>query len=284
MAHWWQHLKATLGIHRVDNISIDSLEKKLLAADFGTQLTQHILETWRKDLQKSVSHSPEMHRASLEKILSELLNYPLPPFKKGQCITLWGINGVGKTTTAAKIAFKLQNDGYSVLLGACDTFRAAASEQLSIWAQRIGCGIVKQHPPADSASVAFDTLSAQKNRQIDFSVLDTAGRIHHNQSLQQQSQKILRVLQKIDPTAPHHRILILDAHLGQNSLSQAEHFHAAVQLTGIIITKWDGGAKAGFIAQIGHTLQLPIYYIGSGEHIESLESFDLHKFINKLLA
>lgn len=284
MVHWWHYLKAGLGLNRVNALSIETLKNTLLSADFGTELTHIICSSWQKILEKNSHHDEQQRYDALKKTLAQLLEHPLTPILPGQCITLWGVNGVGKTTTVAKIAHKLTQDGHSVILGACDTFRAAASEQLTVWAERLNCAIVKQTPPADSASVAFDTLHAQKNRHIDFSILDTAGRMHHNLSLQQQSQKIIRVLQKIDPLAPHHKWLVLDAHLGQNSLSQAHHFHEALSLTGLIVTKWDGSAKAGFLAQIGHTLKLPIYFIGTGETITSLEAFDLDQYIDKILA
>lgn len=284
MSNWWQSIKATLGFNHVNAINTATLESSLLNADFGTQLTKELLLMWNDILKNSTDHHDHTFKLAFKEVLDRTMTHPIPPTQPGDFISLWGVNGVGKTTTAAKLAYHYQQQGHSVMLAACDTFRAAASEQLAIWAERIHCDIVQQGHNADPASVAFDALSAQKNRQIDFCIADTAGRMHHNTPLQQQSQKIIRVLQKQDPHAPQHRWLVLDAHLGQNSLEQAKHFHASVNLNGLIVSKWDGSAKAGVLARIVRELQIPILFIGTGEHLTDLETFDSNKYIDKIFG
>lgn len=284
MKNWWQSIKAGLGFNHVDFNDTEALKKALLLADFGTLLTNDIIERWSSSLKGSTQHDSSTFKETLSKILDQTMLLPHPIIEPGQFITLWGVNGVGKTTTAAKLAYHFKNQGSSVLLAACDTFRAAATEQLAIWAQRVGCDIVRQGQNADPAAIAFDALSAQRSRKIDYCIADTAGRIHHSQQLQQQSQKIIRVLQKQDTNAPHHRWLVLDAHLGQNSLEQARHFHEAVVLNGLIVTKWDGSAKAGILAQIVSELKIPILFIGTGEGLTDLECFDSSKYVDKILA
>ena len=284
MKNLWKSLKASLGVNRIDQKNLKALELILLKADFGTSLSGIIIEAWQEILENNSQHAEEEIKEALKKVLSVYIEGPATDLTPGQFITLWGVNGVGKTTTTAKLAYRLQQQGHTVMLAACDTFRAAANAQLKIWAQRLDCPIVSQEHNADPASVAFDALQAQTSRKIDFCIADTAGRIHHNVSLQQQSQKILRVLKKLNTEAPHHRFLVLDAHLGQNSLEQARHFNEALELTGIIVSKWDGNAKAGFLAQIAYELHLPIYFIGTGESLEDLELFSLQKYIDKIMA
>lgn len=284
MSNWWKQIKAGLGLNHANVHDISDVETALLKADFGTNLTHIIISSLTSRLKNIAHHDDNSLKSSLKDVLDQMMNMPDTKFSKGQFITIWGVNGVGKTTTCAKLAYYFKQQNYSVSLAACDTFRAAATEQLNIWAERIGCDIVKQSQNADPASVAFDALSAQRSRGIDLCIADTAGRIHHNQPLQGQCQKIIRVLQKQDPLAPHHRLLVLDANLGQNSLEQARHFHEAIDISGLIITKLDGSAKAGILAQIVNELKLPILFIGTGENLSDIETFDSSKYIDKILS
>lgn len=281
---WWQYIKASVGINEVSYDTISDLEKILLYADFGVDLTNKILISLKETLKLYPQHDLSSIKLALCDILNGFIDLDKKPLQAGDFITLWGINGVGKTTCAAKLAYFLKTQGNSVLLAACDTFRAAACEQLVIWADRIGVDIIRHGENADPASVAFDAIVSQKKHLIDFCIADTAGRIHHNLPLQQQSQKIVRVLQKQDSNAPQHRWLVLDAHLGQNSLDQAQHFNDAVQLTGLIITKLDGSAKGGAIAKIVDQLNLPIYFVGTGENINDLSLFRVSEYVDRLFS
>jgi fused signal recognition particle receptor len=195
-----------------------------------------------------------------------------------------GVNGVGKTTTIGKLAKHLQNAGKKVMLAAGDTFRAAAVEQLNVWAERNQIPIISQQTGADSASVIFDALQAAKARGIDVLIADTAGRLHTKDNLMQELQKVKRVLAKIDPTAPHEVMLVIDAGTGQNALNQAEQFHQAVQLTGFALTKLDGTAKGGIIFAIAKKMGLPIRFIGVGEGIDDLRPFVAAEFVEALFA
>jgi len=193
-----------------------------------------------------------------------------------------GVNGVGKTTTIGKLAFNYKTAGKSVLIGAADTFRAAANEQLEIWAKRAGVSIIQQVHGADPAAVAFDTVKAAQTRGVDVVIIDTAGRLHTKVNLMEELKKIKRVMQKSIPNAPHEVLLVLDATTGQNAIQQAQQFDAAVGLTGLVLTKLDGTAKGGIIIAISRALKIPVRFIGVGEQIDDLQPFDAQNFINAL--
>jgi fused signal recognition particle receptor len=202
--------------------------------------------------------------------------------KKPFVILMVGVNGAGKTTTIGKLARRFQSEGKSVMLAAGDTFRAAAVEQLQVWGERNDVPVIAQHTGADSASVIFDALQAAKARGTDVLIADTAGRLHNNDNLMEELKKVVRVMGKIDPEAPHEVMLVLDAGTGQNALSQAKHFRESVGVTGITLTKLDGTAKGGIIFAVGQQLQLPIRFIGVGEQAEDLRPFEAGEFVRAL--
>mgnify|MGYP001316369900 CR=1 FL=1 len=260
----------------IENSNCDDLEDTLIEADFGVELSTKIVKEIKKqnDLAASLKNK-------LESILTPLISdFKIDTSKKPFVIILEGVNGSGKTTTVAKLAFLLQNKGLSVDIAACDTFRVAATEQLSAWASKLGCNIFKSDIPKDPASVAFEALS---NTQSDVLIIDTAGRLHNNTNLMNELSKIHRVVKKIDETAPHATILILDATTGQNLIDQVKKFQKAQPISGIIINKMDGGAKGGAIVRIADEFKLPIVGVGIGESEKDFESFSVDKFLKDLV-
>ena len=203
---------------------------------------------------------------------------------KPEVICLVGVNGSGKTTTSAKLGYLYQNAGYSLLLGACDTFRAAANEQIKHWADRLSIDIVTSQHGADSAAVAFDSLEAARSRSRDIVILDTAGRLHTKSNLMNELEKIHRVIQKQEPTAPHHSWLVVDGSLGSNSIEQARVFHKSFPLTGLIITKLDGTSRGGALVGIYRELKLPIYFVGLGEQADDLQPFSAVNYSNAIFG
>ena len=260
----------------IENSNCDDLEDTLIEADFGVELSTKIVKEIKKqnDLAASLKNK-------LESILTPLISdFKIDTSKKPFVIILEGVNGSGKTTTVAKLAFLLQNKGLSVDIAACDTFRVAATEQLSSWASKLGCNIFKSDTPKDPASVAFESLS---NTQSDVLIIDTAGRLHNNTNLMNELSKIHRVVKKIDETAPHATILILDATTGQNLIDQVKEFQKVQPISGIIINKMDGGAKGGAIVRIADEFKLPIVGVGIGESEKDFESFSVDKFLKDLV-
>ena len=278
-----------LGKKTIDAELLEELETVLLTADVGVAVTQHIINELTAQVARKQLNDPEALWSALQNQLAQLLQPCEKPLEittehKPYVILMVGVNGVGKTTTIGKLAKRLQNDGKKVMLAAGDTFRAAAVEQLDVWAERNQIPIISQQTGADSASVIFDALQAAKARGIDVLIADTAGRLHTKDNLMQELQKVKRVLGKIDPTAPHEVMLVLDAGTGQNALNQAEQFHQAVQLTGISLTKLDGTAKGGIIFAIAKKMNLPIRFIGVGEGIDDLRPFVAKEFVEALFA
>ena len=210
--------------------------------------------------------------------------FKLDPEKRPHVIMVVGVNGVGKTTTIGKLAYNYRNAGYKVLIGAADTFRAAANEQLEVWAERAGVEIVGQGQGADPAAVAYDTLKAAISRQADVVIIDTAGRLHNKSNLMEELRKMSRVMQKLAPTAPEEVFLVLDATTGQNAINQAKEFTRSVDVTGLVLTKLDGTAKGGVVIAIANTLNLPVRYIGVGERIDDLQPFDASEFASALFS
>lgn len=278
--------RGLFGGRKIDAASLEQLEEALYTADFGVETTTEILDeiraAYRKDPELKGKQAAEIGAA----VLSRVLNGAEGSFgtsdanarPKPTVIAMIGVNGSGKTTTTAKLAWMLKQDGKSVTVAACDTFRAAAVEQLKTWATRLDLDIVASHTGADAAAVAFDAMQAAKARGRDFLIVDTAGRLHTKSNLMEELAKIRRVLQKHDAEAPHHRWLVVDGSLGSNSIEQARVFHKQFGLTGLVVTKLDGTSRGGAIVGIWRELKLPIYFVGLGEKPEDLQPFSVENY------
>lgn len=273
------------GKKKLDDETLETLESILLKADVGIDTTQTILNNLTQQLSRQTIQDSEAVIATLKKQLTALLSphaKVLDINAKPSIFLMVGINGAGKTTSIAKMAHYYQQQGKQLMLAAGDTFRAAAIEQLQVWGERNNVPVIAQQNGADSASVIFDAVQAAKARGYDLLLADTAGRLHTQQNLMAELEKIKRVMKKQDENAPHETLLVVDAGIGQNALVQAEQFNEAVGLTGIILTKLDGTAKGGIIFAIADKLKLPIYFIGVGENIDDLKPFDAHEFVDAL--
>jgi len=285
--------KAIAGKSTVDEEVLDNLEEALVSADVGVDTTVQIIDR----IEKRVAKDKYLNTAELNKILQEEITgilvdasekqdysftseLPAKPF----VILVVGVNGVGKTTTIGKLAYNFKKAGKSVLLGAADTFRAAAVDQLTIWSERAGVPIVKQGMGSDPASVAFDTVQSAVARGTDVVIIDTAGRLHNKAHLMEELGKIRRVIQKHIPDAPHEVLLVLDGSTGQNALEQARHFTATTDVTALAITKLDGTAKGGVVLAIANQFRIPVKFIGVGEKMEDLLVFDKHEFVDSLFS
>ncbi len=271
------------GGRKIDAASIEELEEALITADFGVTTTNEILgeikDAYKKDASLKGQQAAAIGVAVLKRVLAGAEGrLEAAAAKPPVVIAMIGVNGSGKTTTTAKLAWMLKQDGKSVTVAACDTFRAAAVEQLKSWATRLNLDIVASHTGADSAAVAFDAWQAAKARGSDFLIIDTAGRLHTKSNLMEELAKIRRVLQKHDPAAPQHRWLVVDGSLGSNSIEQAKVFHKSFGLTGLIVTKLDGTSRGGAIVGIWRELKLPIYFIGLGEQPEDLQPFSVENY------
>ena len=278
-----------LGKKRIDDDLIEQLEDQLLMADVGIQATQQITEKLNASLSRRELDDESVIFQTLEQAMNEILqasDAPLQvdPGKKPFVILMVGINGAGKTTTIGKLAQKFKQQGLSVMLAAGDTFRAAAVEQLQTWGQRLDVPVIAQGSGADAASVIYDALQSAQSRGIDVLIADTAGRLHTQDNLMNELEKIQRVMRKLDPEAPHEAMLVLDAGTGQNALAQAQSFHQTLQLTGITLTKLDGTAKGGIVFSIAEQTRLPIRFIGVGETADDLRVFHAEEFTKALLA
>lgn len=276
-----------LGAKEIDEDLLEEIETLLLMADVGVEATSHIIETLTDKVERNQLKDPAALHEALKAELADLLEgveqpLELPTAKKPAVILMVGVNGVGKTTTIGKLAKRYQGEGKSVMLAAGDTFRAAAVEQLQVWGERNHVPVIAQHTGADSASVLYDALEAAKARDVDVLIADTAGRLQNKDNLMQELQKVIRVMQKLDPTAPHEVMLVLDAGTGQNAISQAQTFQEAVGVTGITLTKLDGTAKGGIIFAIAKKFGLPIRFIGVGEQIDDLRPFKAKEFVDAL--
>ena len=277
-----------LGAKEIDEQLFEELESRLLLADVGVEATLDIIDRLTRRVSRKELTRPEALREALKEELLELLRPCEKPLvttgHRPFVILMVGVNGVGKTTTIGKLARLYLNAGQSVMLAAGDTFRAAAVEQLQVWGERNAVPVVAQHTGADSASVIFDALDAARSREIDVLIADTAGRLHNKDNLMEELKKVVRVIGKLDPGAPHEVMLVLDAGTGQNALAQAETFQQWVGVSGIALTKLDGTAKGGIIFAIAKKLGLPIRYIGVGEAVEDLRPFEAEPFIDALFA
>ncbi|MDH0292701.1 signal recognition particle-docking protein FtsY [Pseudomonas sp. GD04087] len=276
-----------LGKKAIDDDLLDEIETRLLTADVGVEATTAIVQNLTKRVaRKELADSEALYKA-LQEELATLLRPVEQPLsitadKQPYVILVVGVNGVGKTTTIGKLAKKLQQDGKKVMLAAGDTFRAAAVEQLQVWGERNNIAVIAQHTGADSASVIFDAVQAAKARGVDVLIADTAGRLHTKDNLMEELKKVRRVIGKLDETAPHEVLLVLDAGTGQNAINQAKQFNNAVELTGLALTKLDGTAKGGVIFALAKQFALPIRYIGVGEGIDDLRTFEADAFVRAL--
>jgi fused signal recognition particle receptor len=276
-----------LGRKQIDDELLEELETLLLTADVGIEATQRIIGDITAQVKRRELSDPDKLNGVLKQELAQILADAGAPEKqpaagRPRVILMVGINGAGKTTTIGKLARKYQADGKSVMLAAGDTFRAAAVEQLQVWGERNGVPVIAQHTGADSASVIYDAVEAATARKADLLIADTAGRLHTKTNLMDELAKIVRVMKKVDPEAPHEVMLVVDGGTGQNALQQAIQFNEAVGLTGITITKLDGTAKGGILFAIADRLKVPIRYIGVGEGIDDLRPFDAGEFIDAL--
>ena len=272
---------------KIDEELLEEIETTLLMADVGVTATSEIIDSLTDKLERNQLKDGEALRKALRDELHGLLKDVTKPLqidsgKTPYVILMVGVNGVGKTTTIGKLTKKFQNEGKSVMLAAGDTFRAAAVEQLQVWGERNKVPVVAQHTGADSASVIFDAIQSAKSRGVDVVIADTAGRLQNKDNLMQELEKVVRVMKKLDESAPHEVMLVLDAGTGQNALSQAQVFQQAVGVSGITLTKLDGTAKGGIVFAIARQLQLPIRFIGVGEQVDDLRSFDAETFVDAL--
>ncbi|MDG4598073.1 MAG: signal recognition particle-docking protein FtsY [Candidatus Contendobacter sp.] len=272
---------------KLDDEALEELESRLLLADVGVDVTQHLIKRLAERVSRQqLNDVPALLQALREELLTILApcQQPWRPSdSRPYVILMVGVNGVGKTTTIGKLAQWLRAADHSVLLAAGDTFRAAAVEQLQVWGERNQIPVIAQQNGADAASVIYDAIQAAQSRRLDVVIADTAGRLHTQSNLMEELKKIKRVMGKVDATAPHEVLLVVDASTGQNALNQAVQFHEAVGVTGLILTKLDGTAKGGIVFAIARRLGLPIRFIGVGESIEDLRTFDAAEFIAALL-
>jgi fused signal recognition particle receptor len=278
------------GRQRLDASTIESIEEALYAADFGyetaSQVSEEIRLAYQKNKELKGLEAAEIAARVVESILAsaEVADDPSAPVPAPKVICLLGVNGAGKTTTAAKLGYFYQETGKGVLIGACDTFRAAANEQLKQWSQRLKLDLISSQPGADAAAVAYDALAAAQSRKKDVLLIDTAGRLHTKSNLMEELKKIRRVLQKLDPSAPHEAWLVVDGSIGSNSISQARVFHQDFGLTGLIITKLDGTSRGGALVGIHRELKLPIRFIGLGEKPDDLQPFSARQYSRALFG
>ena len=283
--------RAISGKSKVDDEVLDGIEEALISSDVGVDTTVKIIDRIEKRIarNKYVS-SDELNTILKDEIASlltesntvELSDFEIPAGKKPYVIMVVGVNGVGKTTTIGKLANQYKQRGKKVVLGAADTFRAAAVDQLTIWAQRSGVDIVKQPTGSDPAAVAFDTVQSAKSKDADVVLIDTAGRLHNKVNLMNELTKVKRVMQKVIPDAPHEVLLVLDASTGQNAIEQAKQFTLSTDVTAIALTKLDGTAKGGVVFAIADQFKIPVKYIGVGEKIDQLQVFNAKAFVDAL--
>ncbi len=273
------------GKRQIDQDLIDELEEILITADLGVRTASRLLEGIQTGAQTRDRQSLENLKAFLQNEISEILRTGQRPVhidQKPFVFMVVGVNGVGKTSTIGKLAHQFRNHGERVLFAAADTFRAAAAEQLEIWAHRVGAEVIKHPSGSDPSAVAYDSIHAARARSVDFLFIDTAGRLHTKVNLMEELKKMKRIAQREMPGAPHEVLLVLDATTGQNAIAQARLFHEALEITGVALTKLDGTAKGGIIVAIAHELGLPIHYVGVGEGLDDLQPFDADQFARAL--
>ncbi len=276
-----------VGRSRVDDNTLDAIEEALVESDMGVDTTLKIIDNLEERVSKDKYMSQDELVSLLRDEISKLVDEPEQLFdfeKKPYVILVVGVNGVGKTTTIGKMAAYFKAQGKKVILGAADTFRAAAVDQLTIWAERAGVDIVKQSMGSDPASVAFDTVKAAVSRGADVVIVDTAGRLHNRVDLMNELTKIRNVMRKVIPDAPHDVMLILDASTGQNAFQQAKEFSRATDISSLVLTKLDGTAKGGVVVGVSDQFHIPVKFIGVGEGIGDLKVFDKNEFVEKLFS
>ncbi|HRZ42666.1 MAG TPA: signal recognition particle-docking protein FtsY [Bacteroidales bacterium] len=285
--------RALIGKSRVDDDVLDELEEILISSDVGVETTLRIITRIQERIARDkYLGTSELNTILREEIIGLLLDnrmeesddFVLPEGIRPYVMMVVGVNGVGKTTTIGKLAWQYKERGYSVLLGAADTFRAAAVDQLSIWSERAGVPIIRQKMGSDPASVAFDTLQSAISQQADLVIIDTAGRLHNKVNLMNELSKIRKVMQKVIPDAPHEVLLVLDASTGQNAIEQARQFTAATDVNALALTKLDGTAKGGVVIGISDQFRIPVRYIGIGEKIKDLQVFNRRRFVESIFA
>ena len=285
--------RAIVGKSKVDDEVLDNLEEILITSDVGVETTLRIIERIEERVARDkYVGTDELHTILKEEIvallaennLDDLADIDYDSSENPYVILVVGVNGVGKTTTIGKLAAQFTKAGKKVYLGAADTFRAAAVEQLDIWGERVGCPVIKQKMGADPASVAYDTLASAKANKADVVIIDTAGRLHNKVGLMNELTKIRNVMQKLVPDAPHEVLLVLDGSTGQNAFEQAKQFTKATQITALAVTKLDGTAKGGVVIGISDQFKIPVKYIGLGEKIDDLQLFDKTAYVNTLLG
>lgn len=285
--------RAVAGRSKIDDDFLDNLEEVFITSDVGVETTLKIIDRLQKraarDKYVSTSELNTLLRDEITEMLAENNNADTPDFsvpsdKKPYVIMVVGVNGVGKTTTIGKLAYQFKKTGNKVVLGAADTFRAAAIEQLQIWGERVDVPVVKQQMGSDPASVAFDTVSSAKASGADVVIIDTAGRLHNKVGLMKELSKIKNVMQKVVPDAPHEVLLVLDGSTGQNAFEQAKQFVAATEVNELAITKLDGTAKGGVVIGISDQFKIPVKYIGLGEGLEDLQIFRKKEFVDSLFS
>ena len=285
--------RAVAGRSKIDDDFLDNLEEVFITSDVGVETTLKIIDRLQKraarDKYVSTSELNTLLRDEITEMLAENNNADTPDFsvpsdKKPYVIMVVGVNGVGKTTTIGKLAYQFKKAGNKVVLGAADTFRAAAIEQLQIWGERVDVPVVKQQMGSDPASVAFDTVSSAKASGADVVIIDTAGRLHNKVGLMKELSKIKNVMQKVVPDAPHEELLVLDGSTGQNAFEQAKQFVAATEVNELAITKLDGTAKGGVVIGISDQFKIPVKYIGLGEGLEDLQIFRKKEFVDSLFS
>jgi fused signal recognition particle receptor len=279
-------LGAALGRGAARDADLDALEEVLIEGDVGVRATEELLARLRQlpSDRRNPAGMTDALRAEMRALLRDVPEEPANFVEKPHVILVVGVNGVGKTTTIGKLAARHRAGRRSVLLVAGDTFRAAAIEQLAVWAERAGAQIVRQNPGSDPSSVVFDGMSAGVARGVDVVLIDTAGRLHTKVNLMEELKKVRRVIDRVLPGAPHEVLLVVDATTGQNAVAQARTFAAAVDVTGVILTKLDGSARGGVVVAISHELGLPVRYVGVGEGVDDLQPFDPEAYVDGLLA
>ena len=279
--------RAVAGRSRVDDDTLDAIEEALVESDMGVETTLKVIDNLEARVERDKYMSFDELVGLLREEIGKLVDAGTEPFdfsKKPYVILVVGVNGVGKTTTIGKLAAMLARQGRKVLLGAADTFRAAAVDQLTIWAERAGVDIVKQAMGSDPASVAFDTVNAAVARGADVAIIDTAGRLHNRVDLMNELTKIRNVIRKVVPDGPHDVMLILDASTGQNAFAQAREFARATDISSLTVTKLDGTAKGGVVVGVSDRFHIPVKFIGTGEGIDDLKVFDKQAFVEQLFA
>lgn len=278
--------KLVLGKKKIDDALLEELEEILITSDIGVQTTFKLIENMRERIKRKELDDPDILKESLQREIMRILLAQESPLEvtdsRPFVILVVGVNGVGKTTTIAKMANDFKKEGKSVLLAAADTFRAAAIEQLEIWGERAGCKVIKHQSGSDPSAVVFDSVKAAQARGIDVLIIDTAGRLHTKVNLMEELKKIRRIVGRELPGAPHEVLLVLDATIGQNAISQAKLFKEATNITGIALTKLDGTAKGGVIVGISDELGIPLRYIGVGEKIDDLKVFNARDFVEAI--